>query len=690
MTRLGALVGALALTASVSAGTAGAASASTFYVNGTTGADTRSCTEPSAACKTIQAAVEKSDVVLGHATIEVASGTYTENVDLGASADNGIVIDGAGDGVGGTVIEGAKVEHPVVEIGSFPATDTATLSNLSVLDPATSEKEAIESEGEVTLANVAVHVLASGDRDGISAEEIGSLRLEGGNVTMGAGNTGTAIAADAVPSVINGVQITLASGATGAGLEVGLAAVEVLNTTVNLGNTAEGPGLELELPKPFTGKGVTVTTEDSTSHEAAVEQEFGSSTFDHLQVSSAADAPGFEQIGGSAGILDSQLIEPGTEPALVSEESGEGQGLLLQSSVVETSATAEAALAAVNSNVTLDSSEVLGGKDAILMEQIAPKERTLTVAGSTIDAGKLGERDGAGSAAVDVKSTGAGVLTNVSIVGSIALEPQLAELASGSVATTNCSYSDIPSQSQAPTATTGAINCAAGASGNADTEPATLFAAPITAYQLNPASSAVDAVPAGATALPFGLTASSTDLAGNPRSESIDCVALQDKGALELPGHAIGCPKSPPALPPPPPPAKPLAGIISALSISPSAFFAAPSGATISTAKKYGAKIGYRDSQVATSTFTVLRQTSGRRQGKSCKKPSKANKHGKRCTLLTAVGSFTHVDLAGVNSLHFSGRIKGKKLAPGNYRLQVVAHDAAGNGTAVDKSFTIK
>jgi hypothetical protein len=86
----------------------------------------------------------------------------------------------------------------------------------------------------------------------------------------------------------------------------------------------------------------------------------------------------------------------------------------------------------------------------------------------------------------------------------------------------------------------------------------------------------------------------------------------------------------------------------------------------------------------------VLRPSSGRKQGKSCRKPSRSNRHGKRCTILTKVGGFTHVDVAGANSLHFSGRIKGRKLAKGSYTLQALAHDAAGNGTTVSRGFTIR
>jgi len=181
------------------------------------------------------------------------------------------------------------------------------------------------------------------------------------------------------------------------------------------------------------------------------------------------------------------------------------------------------------------------------------------------------------------------------------------------------------------------------------------------------------------------VSPSATDLAGNPRvvDGNGDCVALQDKGALELQGHAAACPK--PVITPPVP------AVISALSISPSPFSAAPSGATISkkAKKKYGATISWRDSQAASTTFTVLRPLTGRTQGHACTKPSKKNKHGRRCTYYSALGTFTHTDIAGANHLHFSGRIKGHRLTAGSYQLKAVAHNAAGNGTAALKTFKI-
>lgn len=42
------------------------------------------------------------------------------------------------------------------------------------------------------------------------------------------------------------------------------------------------------------------------------------------------------------------------------------------------------------------------------------------------------------------------------------------------------------------------------------------------------------------------------------------------------------------------------------------------------------------------------------------------------------VGSFTHADLAGTNRLHFTGRVKGKPLHIGRYRLRALSRNAAG------------
>ena len=49
-------------------------------------------------------------------------------------------------------------------------------------------------------------------------------------------------------------------------------------------------------------------------------------------------------------------------------------------------------------------------------------------------------------------------------------------------------------------------------------------------------------------------------------------------------------------------------------------------------------------------------------------------------TLLT--GSFSHNGAQGTDAFHFTGRLSGRRLPAGNYRLTAVATDAAGNHSA--------
>jgi hypothetical protein len=148
----------------------------------------------------------------------------------------------------------------------------------------------------------------------------------------------------------------------------------------------------------------------------------------------------------------------------------------------------------------------------------------------------------------------------------------------------------------------------------------------------------------------------SLDLAGNPRS----LAAAPDIGAFEVV----------------PPSVLPLAaGEIQSLSLAPHKFRAAGAGeAIISAAKKAKAPIGatvtYSLSTAATVTFSVERRLPGRKLGKRCVKQTKANRTKRKCSRFKPVkGSFTHSGQAGAKSFKFSGRIGGKGLKPGSYRL---------------------
>ena len=87
----------------------------------------------------------------------------------------------------------------------------------------------------------------------------------------------------------------------------------------------------------------------------------------------------------------------------------------------------------------------------------------------------------------------------------------------------------------------------------------------------------------------------------------------------------------------------------------------------------------------------MARLTTGRKVGKRCRPVTRSNRRKKHCTLVTPVrGSFRHRAAAGSNSFTFTGRLGGKSLKPGSYRLTAVARDPAGNvSRALTKPFTI-
>jgi hypothetical protein len=132
--------------------------------------------------------------------------------------------------------------------------------------------------------------------------------------------------------------------------------------------------------------------------------------------------------------------------------------------------------------------------------------------------------------------------------------------------------------------------------------------------------------------------------------------------------------------------------VTTGLKFRPTAFAPLSRGDSVVAAKKRKAKRGstvrYKLSEAAAVVFTVERKVKGRRKGSRC---VTKRKRGKRCTRYKAVkGSFTQSGKAGANSFKFSGRINGKKLKRGSYRLTATSTDVAGNrGVAARASFRI-
>jgi hypothetical protein len=125
-----------------------------------------------------------------------------------------------------------------------------------------------------------------------------------------------------------------------------------------------------------------------------------------------------------------------------------------------------------------------------------------------------------------------------------------------------------------------------------------------------------------------------------------------------------------------PPAPQPLAaGEIQSLTVAPKVLRSANvGGAILSTRKKakapVGATVTYALTAAATTEFFVERRLPGRKVGKRCVKQTRANRSKKKCSRFKRVkGGFAHSGQAGQNKFKFSGRIAGKGLKPGRYRL---------------------
>lgn len=127
---------------------------------------------------------------------------------------------------------------------------------------------------------------------------------------------------------------------------------------------------------------------------------------------------------------------------------------------------------------------------------------------------------------------------------------------------------------------------------------------------------------------------------------------------------------------------------LTGLSFSRTVFRAAGSGGAFSSQKKkrkrarVGTKVSFRLSEAASVKFTVQRKTSGRRSSGKCRKRTRKNSRKPKCTLWKSVrGSFTVKAKSGKNSFTFRGRIGGRKLRTGSYRLSGTAKDPAKNAS---------
>ncbi len=141
--------------------------------------------------------------------------------------------------------------------------------------------------------------------------------------------------------------------------------------------------------------------------------------------------------------------------------------------------------------------------------------------------------------------------------------------------------------------------------------------------------------------------------------------------------------------------------VITKAAFSPKTFRASTTNNTATTAAKkkkrppIGSTLHFTLSEPASASIVVALKRTGRTQkaGKqsSCKAPSKTNRKGHACTLLTAKQTLTRAKLVkGANAIAFSGRFHGRALPAGSYQAAITPKDRARNtGKAVTAAFTI-
>ena len=133
---------------------------------------------------------------------------------------------------------------------------------------------------------------------------------------------------------------------------------------------------------------------------------------------------------------------------------------------------------------------------------------------------------------------------------------------------------------------------------------------------------------------------------------------------------------------------------ITAPVITPFRFAAAARGpSALAPTARVGAAVRYGAFNVASVAFTVQRPLPGRQQGKRCVKPTARNAGARRCKRYKAVGRFRYASKVplGVVRFRFTGRVAGRKLKPGPYRLLGVPRSATGaTGRTVFAAFSIR
>jgi hypothetical protein len=127
--------------------------------------------------------------------------------------------------------------------------------------------------------------------------------------------------------------------------------------------------------------------------------------------------------------------------------------------------------------------------------------------------------------------------------------------------------------------------------------------------------------------------------------------------------------------------------VLSAFRLAPSEFVAARRGGP--TGGTQGATVSYRATVAARTTFAIQARRSGVRNGDGQCVRRRSGRRGSPCFRYPTIGTFTRTGVAGFNTFTLTGRINGRRLGSGRYRLQATARNDAGKSAPVRASFRI-
>jgi hypothetical protein len=120
--------------------------------------------------------------------------------------------------------------------------------------------------------------------------------------------------------------------------------------------------------------------------------------------------------------------------------------------------------------------------------------------------------------------------------------------------------------------------------------------------------------------------------------------------------------------------------VLSAFTLTPRSFVAANAGPAVAAATtRVGTRAIYRLSEPARTRLVIERAGRGVRRGGRCAK-GRVKAGGHRCTRYVPLkGALQHEGAQGLNTFRFMGRLGGRTLRPGRYRLTATAEDQARN-----------